>query len=140
MLGVNFDTCPLDISMAARRPPSTTPGLPAPDSMYPVCRNVTVRGRRTSVRMERQLWDDLEGICEREGQTVSGIVTLVDDRRGDGGLTAALRIFIVSYYRAATTAAAFTGFQEDPDGWSNTFARALTVFDSVPPQTEGRGH
>ena len=73
-------------------------GLPA-DDQAPTCRNVSVAGRRTSVRMEPVMWRSLEDIRDREGLTLNQICTLVDNLRGDAGLTAALRVFIVAYYR-----------------------------------------
>lgn len=65
-----------------------------------LCRNVTVNGRRTSLRMEPYIWDSLRDICERERMTVNQICTEIDNRRGVANLTAALRVFIISYYRS----------------------------------------
>jgi predicted DNA-binding ribbon-helix-helix protein len=66
----------------------------------PVCKNINVSGRRTSVRMEPVMWRSLNDIRDREGLTLNQICTLVDSLRGEMGLTAALRVFIISYYRA----------------------------------------
>lgn len=66
----------------------------------PVCKNINVSGRRTSVRMEPVMWASLNEIRDREGLTMNQICSLVDSLRGDMGLTAALRVFIISYYRA----------------------------------------
>ncbi|ACJ00485.1 conserved hypothetical protein [Rhodospirillum centenum SW] len=74
--------------------------------MRSICKNVTVAGRRTSVRMEPIMWQCLEEICRREGRTVHEIVTLIDRLRGDGGLTAALRIFLVGYLQQAASRSA----------------------------------
>ena len=63
-------------------------------------RNVTVGGHRTSMRLETVLWDALEDICQREGRDLDEISGLVHRRRGDSSFTAAMRVFIVSYYRA----------------------------------------
>ncbi|MFC7332478.1 ribbon-helix-helix domain-containing protein [Rhodocista pekingensis] len=71
--------------------------------MRSICKNVTVAGRRTSVRMEPIMWQCLDEICRREGRTVHEIVTLIDRLRGDGGLTAALRIFLVGYLQQAAS-------------------------------------
>ena len=65
-----------------------------------VCRNVTVNGRRTSLRMEPYIWDSLRDICERERMSVNLICSEIDHRRGAANLTAALRVFIISYYRS----------------------------------------
>ena len=69
------------------------------DAQTPSCRNVNVAGRRTSVRMELLMWRCLDDIREREGLTINQICTLVDQLRRNSGLTAALRVFIVAYYR-----------------------------------------
>ena len=49
------------------------------------------------------MWDALEELCRRESRTVHEICTLVSRHRRDLSLTAALRVFIVSYFRAAAT-------------------------------------
>lgn len=77
-----------------------------------VCRNVTVNGRRTSLRMEPLLWDSLKDIAEREGLTIHRMCSEIDRRRGAANLTAALRVFIISYYRRA--AVTVHGFAEPP--------------------------
>ncbi|SDG08724.1 Predicted DNA-binding protein, contains Ribbon-helix-helix (RHH) domain [Limimonas halophila] len=68
-----------------------------------VSRNVTVNGRRTSLRLEPELWESLEEIARREGVTVSDIVAGVDAQRAVGGLTSAVRTFVLGYFRSAAT-------------------------------------
>lgn len=104
--------------------------------MRAVCRNVVVGGKRTSVRMEPLLWDCLTEICRRESHLMNDIVTMIDARRGDSALTAALRIFILSYFRTASDAPPrFAGLQEEQAAfgtaadYSAVFRRALGVFD-----------
>lgn len=46
------------------------------------------------------MWDALSEIAALEGETVHGLCAKVDDMRGELGRTAAIRVFIVSYYRA----------------------------------------
>lgn len=70
-----------------------------------ITRNVTVSGHRTSIRLDPSIWEALEEITVREVCTVHEICTLVDRHRGNSSLTAALRVFIVAYYRAAATEA-----------------------------------
>lgn len=64
-----------------------------------VCKNVTVSGRRTSIRMEPAMWEALHEICELENRSVHELCTMMDNRRGDNGLTASLRVFITHYFR-----------------------------------------
>ena len=66
-------------------------------------RNVTVNGHRTSMRLEPAMWDALEDICRREGLTIHDVCSLVDTRRSQSSLTAAMRVFILGYFRAAVT-------------------------------------
>ena len=66
-------------------------------------RNVTLNGRRTSMRLEQEMWKALREICRREDMTVHELCSLIDDRCGLSSLTAATRVFILMYYRAAAT-------------------------------------
>lgn len=68
-----------------------------------VIRNVIVDGRRTSIRLEPEMWRSLQDICKRERCTVHDIATMVAAERATGSLTAALRVFVMAYYRAAAT-------------------------------------
>lgn len=68
-----------------------------------VSRNVTCSGRRTSVRLELEIWDALHEICFRERLTIHELCTAVDVKRNGYSLTAALRVFVVTYYRQAAT-------------------------------------
>jgi predicted DNA-binding ribbon-helix-helix protein len=68
-----------------------------------VSRNVTLFDRRTSMRLEPAMWDALEEISRREGRTIHDICSMVDLQRRESSLTAALRVFIVAYFRSAAT-------------------------------------
>src|ERR1700761_3749518 len=66
-------------------------------------RNVTVAGRRTSVRLEQAMWDALEEICRREGKVMNRLVTELDETRQESSLTAAIRVTIMLYFKTAAT-------------------------------------
>lgn len=67
-------------------------------------RNITVKGRRTSVRLEPEMWVSLRDISRREVCTIHDICTLVAIRKNEHtSLTAAIRVFIMLYFRAACT-------------------------------------
>jgi predicted DNA-binding ribbon-helix-helix protein len=66
-----------------------------------VLRNVVVAGHRTSVRLEPVMWESLHDIAAREGLTIHQLVTKIDRERTTVGLTAAIRVYIVRYYRDA---------------------------------------
>jgi predicted DNA-binding ribbon-helix-helix protein len=68
-----------------------------------VSRNVTVSGRRTSMRLEAAMWDALHAICRREGRSLHEMCSLINEQRQESSLTAAIRVFIMLYFRAAAT-------------------------------------
>jgi len=68
-----------------------------------ISRNVTINGRRTSLRMEREIWDALGEICAREEKNIHNICTQIENGRHNSNRTSAIRAFIISYYRRAAT-------------------------------------
>jgi predicted DNA-binding ribbon-helix-helix protein len=66
-----------------------------------VIRNVVVGGHRTSVRLEPVMWEALRDIAGRRNLTVHDLVTEIDRSRTASSLTAAIRVYIVDFYRAA---------------------------------------
>lgn len=69
-----------------------------------ISRNLVVGKRRTSARLEPEMWSALFDIARREHRTVHDIATLVNQNRPAGcSLTAAIRVFIMAYYRSAST-------------------------------------
>ena len=59
-------------------------------------------GRRTSIRLEPEMWDALHSIAEREQCSVHDICTLVYlCKNVTTSLTAAIRVFLMLYYQAA---------------------------------------
>lgn len=67
-------------------------------------RNITVDGRRTSVRLEPEMWNSLYDIAKRESCTIHDICTLISLRKNPKtSLTAAIRVFLMLYFRAAST-------------------------------------
>ena len=70
-------------------------------SVFPM-RNIWVRGRRTSIRLEPQIWDMLAEICRREFCATEDVCSYVDGR-GRGSRASSLRVFILDYFRASAT-------------------------------------
>ncbi len=69
-----------------------------------VSRNITIFGRRTSIRLEPEMWSALNDIADREKCSVHDICSLVYVRKSSlTSLTAAIRVFLMLYYKAATT-------------------------------------
>lgn len=69
-----------------------------------VSRNITIFDRRTSIRLEPEMWSALSDISLRERCSVHDICTLVYVRKSSvTSLTAAIRVFLMLYYKAAAT-------------------------------------
>ena len=68
-----------------------------------VSRNVTVDGHRTSLRLEQDVWDALEEVCKREGLNLHEVCTHVERRRSESSRTAAVRAFVLGYFREAAS-------------------------------------
>lgn len=68
-----------------------------------VNRNVFIHGKRTSLRLEPAMWDALAEISKREGKSLHEVCSSVASRRRSSSLTAAIRVFIMTYFRAAAT-------------------------------------
>ncbi len=68
-----------------------------------VSRNITVAGHRTSVRLEPAMWHAFADICRRERQSAHEICSAIDACRDASTLTAALRVFVMEYFRVAAT-------------------------------------
>ena len=74
---------------------------PRPSSSLPI-RNVVVAGHSTSVRLEQSMWDGLRDIARRRESSVNDLVTEIDHRRQALSLTAAIRVYVVDFYRKAS--------------------------------------
>ena len=66
-------------------------------------RNVTVGGHRTSLRLEQDVWSALEEVCSREGLNVHELCTRIEARRTGSSRTAAVRAFVLGYFREAAS-------------------------------------
>ncbi|WP_460021501.1 ribbon-helix-helix domain-containing protein [Magnetospira thiophila] len=64
-----------------------------------VTRNVTVHGRRTSIRLEKENWSALEEICQRERISIHELCSQIDSNRTNSSRTSTVRAFITAYCR-----------------------------------------
>jgi predicted DNA-binding ribbon-helix-helix protein len=79
-----------------------------------VKRSVVIKGHKTSISLEDAFWSELKAIASDQRLTLSALVTLVDDGRGEiGNLSSALRCFVLSRYFPAMTA----GSQQQAPGY-----------------------
>ncbi len=74
-----------------------------------ISKNVTIHGRRTSLRLEQASWEAMSDICKCEGLTLHELCSLIENRRNGSSRTSAVRAFIVTYYR--TVAAEYGALQ-----------------------------
>lgn len=69
-----------------------------------VLKNITVLGRRTSIRLEPEMWRALKQISHRESCSIHDLCSLIGLRKNaKTSLTAAIRVFLMLYFRSAAT-------------------------------------
>jgi predicted DNA-binding ribbon-helix-helix protein len=64
------------------------------------------------MRLEAELWDALNEIAARENMTVNEVCTRVRRAHQGTGLTSAVRILLISYFRAKAGSAMAASFDE----------------------------
>lgn len=65
-------------------------------------KNVRIHKRRTSVRLEPKMWNALNEIAALEGCSIHDLCGAVHDlKEPEASFTAALRVFMMEYYRSA---------------------------------------
>lgn len=65
-------------------------------------RNVTINGRRTSMRLEPIFWEALSEIAAAKHMTISELCTLLKRRRGRRSMTSHIRLFVIEHFRNAS--------------------------------------
>ncbi len=96
-----------------------------------ISRNITVMGHRTSVRLEPEMWQALKEISVRENCSIHDICTLVSYRKhADTSLTAAIRVFIMLYFRSAATE---EGHQKSGHGNFEFMKKRARLTDTLQP-------
>jgi predicted DNA-binding ribbon-helix-helix protein len=64
-------------------------------------RSLSIHGHRTSISLEPEFWAVIDEAAMARGQSVSGFITRLDDRRTDNdsayGLAAFLRLWVLRY-------------------------------------------
>ena len=68
----------------------------------PIKRSFTIAGHRTSISLEAAFWEALKAAASEEQMPVARLVARIDDARGGGGLSSAVRVWILQHYRAST--------------------------------------
>ncbi len=79
----------------------------------PIKRSFSLRGHRTSISLEAPFWDALREAAVREGVSLAALVAKIDETRGSAGLSSAVRVFILDYFRKTTAAQSYDGGHRD---------------------------
>jgi predicted DNA-binding ribbon-helix-helix protein len=79
----------------------------------PVKRSFSLRGHQTSISLEQPFWDALKEAAEIEGKTAAAIVAEIDEARGNSGLSGAVRMWILDYFRRQHAADSYDGGNRD---------------------------
>lgn len=66
----------------------------------PVKRSFTIAGHRTSISLEAAFWDALRTLAAQERVPVAQLIARIDQARDGGGLSSAVRVWILDHYRS----------------------------------------
>jgi predicted DNA-binding ribbon-helix-helix protein len=66
----------------------------------PVKRSFTIAGHSTSISLEARFWDALKEAAHAEGTSIAALVERIDRQRGSAGLSSAVRVWLLDYYRS----------------------------------------
>ena len=70
-------------------------------------RSVTIHGHRTSISLEEPFWMSLHDIAKARQQSLASLVQMIDKERV-GGLSSAIRVFILAELRHQLAASTTT--------------------------------
>lgn len=80
----------------------------------PLKRSFSIKGHRTSISLEAPFWDALRDAAAEQKLTLAGLVAQIDDKRGDdGGLSTAVRIWVLDYFRRRAELNSYDGGSRD---------------------------
>jgi predicted DNA-binding ribbon-helix-helix protein len=65
----------------------------------PVKRSFTIAGHRTSISLEAAFWDALKSVAKAERIPVARLIGRIDATRGAGGLSSAVRVWVLHHFR-----------------------------------------
>lgn len=66
-------------------------------------RSITIAGHRTSVFVDDGFWQALGEIAAGRGDSLAALVAEIDQSRGGASLSAAIRNFVLDWYRTRGT-------------------------------------
>jgi predicted DNA-binding ribbon-helix-helix protein len=62
-------------------------------------RSIVIDGHKTSVSLEDAFWNDLKEIAHSQQVTLSKLIAQIDDTRQQGGLSSAIRLYVLDHVR-----------------------------------------
>ena len=66
----------------------------------PIKRSFTIAGHRTSISLEVAFWEALKAAAGEEHIPLAALIARIDQGRGGGGLSSAVRVWVLQHYRA----------------------------------------
>lgn len=79
----------------------------------PIKRSFSLKGHRTSISLEAPFWDALKDAAAREELSLAALVERIDRERANTGLSGAVRIWILDYYRRQSVSRSYDGGNRD---------------------------
>jgi predicted DNA-binding ribbon-helix-helix protein len=70
----------------------------------PLKRSFTIAGHSTSISLEAPFWEALKHAAQERGQPLAALVEEIDAARGTAGLSSAVRVWILEFYRKRANA------------------------------------
>ena len=80
----------------------------------PVKRSFTIKGHRTSISIEAPFWEALHQAAEAKRTTLSALVASIDKERGQSGLSSAVRVWVLDYFRNQQALAKIDAESQNP--------------------------
>ena len=64
--------------------------------------SIGISGRRTTVRLEDEMWASFKDVAEKEGCTLQDLASHIHGwKKSDDNFSSAIRVFLMLYYRDA---------------------------------------
>ena len=82
-------------------------------TMRPIKRSFNIKGHRTSISLEAPFWDALKHAADEQNVTLAKLVETIDNSRQDSGLSSAVRIWLLHYFRRTSPTRRFQGGSRD---------------------------
>ena len=62
-------------------------------------RSISIRGRKTGISLEDDFWNSLREIAHQRNETVTHLITRIDEERKFANLSSNLRLFVLEFYQ-----------------------------------------